>query len=136
MEVLIGASLLVVMFAYFTPPIATQKGKAELNRAVDRVEDTIAQAQRTARLKHSDVIMTITPGSESEMDSIIISLPSYSEPEPTEKLSEVIEFPEGIRLVSERQRIRFDFRGEVDQPTQLTVVSNTNENLDKRVLIY
>jgi len=133
-EVLIGASMLVVLAAFLSPIFSQNQGKAELSQAVERVQKTVSQAQQTARLNHSNVIMQFKSGKDAQQDSITLTVPAQKTQ--ARQVDEVIEFPEGVRLISERPQIHFDFRGEVDQPTKLMVVSNSTEELTERLLIY
>jgi len=133
-EVLIGASMLVVFAAFLSPIFSQNQGKAELSQAVERVQKTGSQAQQTARLNHSNVIMQFKSGKDAQQDSITLTVPAQKTQ--ARQVDEVIEFPEGVRLISERPQIHFDFRGEVDQPTKLMVVSNSTEELTERLLIY
>jgi len=136
LEFLIIASMLAVMVVFLSPALGKQKGKAELDQAVKRINKTVLQAQQTARAMHSDVFLQINSGERTEVDSITISVSNKQQAESQEQIDEVIEFSEGVKLLSDRSTIRIDYRGEVDEATQLTVVSNETDDLNKRLLIY
>ena len=134
-EVLIALGVVAVIISFVATSFGTITNKAELHATVEDVNFSIQSARNTARELETDVIMHLKTGQHEEHDSISFSLPGRNaELGPSELLPE-FQLPADIHLVADESSIHFDYRGLVEAPVRLLLVSNADENVNERLLI-
>jgi len=139
LEVLIGLSLLAVLLSFATPSLSGATAKAELKAAVENMEFSIRSARNTARQLNTDVIMHVQQGRHEKHHSVTFSMPALAPTAETaanmSSLLQTFTFSENIRLAASEESIRFDFRGMVDAPVQILLVSSMDDAVNQRLLI-
>jgi len=135
LEVLVALGVIVVLLSFAAPSLSGATAKAELKAATENLDFSIRAARNTARQFNTPVIMHLHNDRKAKFHSLSYSLPSRPETAGAESLLQTYEFPTGIRIVAEEQDIRFDFRGVVQAPVQVMLVSNLDDDIQQRVLV-
>ena len=135
LEILIGLGLLVVLLSFATPSLSGATARAELRAAVENMEFSIRAARTTARQLNTDVIMHVRQEHGEQHHSISFSMPALAREAELSDMLQTFTFPQDIRVVASEDDIRFDFRGMVDAPVQVLLVSNQDVDINQRLLI-
>jgi Tfp pilus assembly protein FimT len=135
LEILIALAVVAVIISFVATSFGTITNKAELQATVEGVNFSIQSARNTARELETDVIMHLKTGQTEEHDSISFSLPGRNAELGPSGLLPEFQLPADIRLVADEASIHFDYRGLVETPVRLLLVSNADENVNERLLI-
>jgi len=127
-EILIVISVLTILVAFALPAGGSAAARAEMKAALENLEYSVGTARNVARLTESSVSLDIAAASADTSQSIRFSQPGRRSGTRAPEIQEY-QLPDGIRLVSDRDRFVFDSRGLVDQPGRLLLVSLADDEL-------
>jgi Tfp pilus assembly protein FimT len=134
-EALIALSGMLVVVALTVPSISQRTARSEMKTALEIVQASIVSARQNARIYQTDVVLTLQTGDDqSNILSYLVHAPHQAD--------QAIVFqpknyalPTGVRLVADRDIIRFDASGQVEPAARLLLVSTTDEAIREHILL-
>ena len=134
-EALIALSGMLVVVALSVPSLSQRTARSEMKTAVEILQASIVNARQNARIYQTDVVLSVQTGvDESSTLSYLVRAPHQSD--------QAIVFqpknyplPSGVRLMADRDTIRFDASGQVVPAARLLLVSTTDEAVREQILI-
>jgi len=134
-EALIAASAIAVVVMFTIPKVGQRTARSELNTAVEILQSSIVNARQTARIYHAEVVLSVQTGlDESSVLSYLVRPPQKSE-ETINFEAKNYPIPPGVRLVTDRDIIRFNASGVVVPPAHLVLVATADENVREQILL-
>jgi Tfp pilus assembly protein FimT len=132
-EVLVALAVLAIIGAIALPSPQKSTARADMQAAVENLEQSIYLARSTAINTNSGVVMHLVPGTEKEPGKIGFS---FTKPEAgTDALDTEYLFPQEIRLETTAKEVHFNSVGMVESPTRVALISNLDADLTERLLI-
>jgi len=134
-EALIAASAVVVLVLFIVPMLGQSAAKSELNLAVEILQSAIVNARQAARIYKTDVVLSVQTGpDDSSTLSYLVHPPQQSE-QTIDFEAKNYPMPAGVRLMTDRDVIRFNASGAVVPPAQLVLVSTADEDVREQILL-
>jgi prepilin-type N-terminal cleavage/methylation domain-containing protein len=127
-EILLVISVLAIVAAFALPAADTAAARAELKAAAENLEYSVGTARNVARLTESSISLDIESSPVDEPQTIAFSYPGKK---PGKRGPDIQPYrlPEGVELISDRDRFVFDPRGMVEQPGRILLVSRADKEL-------
>ena len=127
-EILMAISLLVILVAFALPSVGNATARAEMKAVLENLEYSVGTARNVARLTESSISLNIESLPGTKVQTITFSRPGQM---PGQRGPDIPDYrlPEGIQLVSDRDRFVFDPRGLVEHPGRVQLVSRTDEEI-------
>jgi hypothetical protein len=135
LELLITTGVVAVLVAFAAPLISSLGSKSELEQAIEITESSVQKARDTARLYHTDVLMSLEMDEQKKLQSIVLSIPAMQRDLTLNEVKEDITLPIGFHAFMDGEIIHFDPTGEVEIPVAVTVVSNQTDTVSHRLEI-
>ena len=134
-EILMALAVLVIILSFASPSLSSTSAKAELKTAVENMEYSVRMAKTTARQLESDVVMHFKNNPSEKVHSISYSYPSRNSNLNSVGLLQEYKFPQGVRLITDAKSVHFDYRGMVEKQALLMLVSNHDDDINKKLVI-
>lgn len=136
LEILIALGVLVVLLSFAAPSLSGATARAELKAAVENMDLNIRMARNAARQFHTTVVMHLETDRRARHHRVTYSMPDL--PANAQQAATLLdyEFPESVRMTASEPSVRFDFRGMIDQPVQVTLLSMHDDDLSERILVH
>ena len=133
-EILIVISLLVILVAFALPSAGNATARAEMKAALENLEYSVGTARNVARLTESSISLNIESLPGAQAQTITFSNPAQM---PDERGADIPDYrlPDGIRLVSDRDRFVFDARGLVEHSGKIQLVSRADAEITSELEI-
>lgn len=127
-EILMIISLLAILVAFALPSSGSATARAELKAAAENVRYSVETARNVARMTESAVSLDFGRVADDTVRTIRFSHPDRK-PQLNGPAIQEYQLPEGIRLVSDRDRFVFDPRGLIEKPGSIQLVSLADESI-------
>lgn len=134
-EVLIVLGMMAVILTFFANSFTRATNKADLLVAAEGVNFSVQSARNMARQLETEVIMHLNTATSGENHSIDFSYPDRNEALNSGNLLQEFVLPADIHLMTDESAIHFDARGLVEKPTDLLLISQTEESMQEIVLV-
>ncbi len=134
-EALIAAGAVLALVVLVVPPFGQSPARSEVKSAREIVESSIVNARQTARIYQVEVVLTVQTGLDQPSSlSYLVHAPTQSV-ETLKFLPKNYQMPAGVRLVADRDNIRFNAKGEVVPPAHLVLVSTADADVSEHILV-
>lgn len=133
-EILLAIGLLVILVGFALPSVGNATARAEMKAALENLEYSIGTARNLARITDSSVHLTIASGPGAAEQRVTISQPVRGASKRGPDIPDYV-VPESIQLVSEQQQFVFDYKGMVDQPGRIVLVSRADDAVTSELRI-
>jgi len=134
-EVLVALAVLAIIGAIALPSPQKVTAKADMEAAVENLQQAIYLARSTAINTKSDIVMHLVPGSPKEPGKISFSFAKPAAGADPGALDNEYLFPPEIRLETATHDVVFNSLGTVESPTRIELISNLDADLNQRLLI-
>jgi len=134
-EILVALGVVAVIASFASTSFSNSSNRAELEAAVEGVKLSIQSARSTARELETEVVMHLETDRHATQHSISFSFAHRNAELGSSSLPQEFQLPTDIFLVADESSIHFDKRGLVAAPSQLQLISTTDERLNESVLI-
>jgi len=135
LDILIGLGVLVVVISVSAPKLSPSAAKADMQSAVQNLEQSVQLARNAARELETDVVMHLYTDPRDREHSIKFSIPKRKPNLNTVTLFKDYVFPADIRIDAEATEVRFNYAGELEAPVMVHLASNVDGGLDERLVI-
>jgi competence protein ComGC len=133
-EILLVISLLVILLAFALPSSGSAIARADMKAALENLEYSVDTARNVARLTEAGIVLNIESTDGDKAQRIHFSRVAKRPDKGIPGIPEYL-LPEGIMLVSARERFVFDPRGMVVQPGRIVLVSRVDDAITSTVEI-
>jgi len=134
-EILVVLAVLTVIGAMALPSPQKDTAKADVQAAVEDLQQAIYLARSTAISKQADVIMHLVPGDPKEPGKVTFSFATPGTDLDSRALDHEYVFPPEIRLVTAANEVLFNSLGTVESPARIELISNRDTDFNQRLLI-
>lgn len=134
-EILIVLAVLTVIGAMALPSQQKDTAKADMQAAVEDLQQAIYLARSTAISKRADVILHVVPASPKEPGKVTFSFAEAGTDLDSSALDHEYVFPAEIRLESAANEVLFNSSGKVESPARIRLISSRDAGLEQRLLI-
>ncbi len=134
-EILIVLAALTVITAIALPKPEKDSAKAEMQAAVENLQQAVYLARSTAMSKQTDVILHLVPGNTEESGKVTFSFANPKAGMDTSTLDHEYPFPSGIRLETSEPDVHFNSAGQVEYEARIALISNSDKDFIERLLI-
>lgn len=134
-EVMIAASAVLVLVVLAVPSFSQSPARSALKSAREIVESSIVHARQTARIYQTEVVLSVQTGLDQPSSLSYLVHVQQQSPETLDFRPKNYEIPTGVRLVADRNTIRFNAKGEVVPHARLVLVSTSDSDLSEHILL-
>ena len=134
-EVLVALAVLAIIGAIALPSPQKATAKADMQAAVDNLQQAIYLARSTAINTKSAVVMHLVPSTPKEPGRIGFAFAQPETGADPGALGNEFVFPPEVRLETAANNVLFNSFGTVESPTRVELVSNLDAKLNQRLLI-
>jgi len=134
-EILVVLAVLTVIGAMALPSQQKDTAKADMQAAVEDLQQAIYLARSSAISKQADVIMHLVPASPKEPGKVTFSFATSGTDLDSSALDHVYVFPAEIRLETAVNEVLFNSLGKVESPARIRLISSRDAGFDQRLLI-
>ncbi len=134
-ELLIVLGMMAVIITFFANSFTRATNKADLLVAIEGVNFSVQSARNMARQLETEVVMHLNTATAGENHSINFSYPDRNEALNSGNLLQEFVLPSDIQLITDESVISFDAKGLVAKPTNLLLISQSEESMQESVFV-
>jgi len=135
LDILIGLGMLVVILSFSAPKLNPSAAKADMQAAVQNLEQSVQLARNAARQLETDVVLHLETDPRAQEHSIKFSIPKRKPNLNAVTPFKDYIFPADIRVDAESTEVRFNYEGELETPVMVHLASNVDGGIDERLVI-
>jgi len=134
-EILVVLAVLTVIGVMALPSQQKDTAKADMQAAVEDLQQAIYLARSTAISKQADVIMHLVSGNPKEPGKVTFSFATPGADLDASALDHEYVLPAEIHFETAANEVLFNSLGKVESPARIELISNRDADFNQRLLI-